>query len=193
MRYLMYFEIPADVGNRLDFEEGGPGPLIGYVMEEPAPEASYTQAGLRGVFIVADLDEAQMTELMLIVSKSSGTYPEFTPVIPLAATPGIAAKAIEKAKKHPRSGIGSPFFRCGRDRLKFYWSCTGRVDSIDEDLLRRLSEVGCNSLFSGIESATNEKLKFIKKGFTTDQVIDAFGVLKNRQVCDDRIVYGQVA
>ena len=45
-------------------------------------------------------------------------------------------------------------------------------------MLRRLSEVGCNSLFSGIESATNEKLKFIKKGFTTDQVIDAFGVLK---------------
>jgi len=52
------------------------------------------------------------------------------------------------------------------------------VDSIDEDLLRRLSEVGCNSLFSGIESAPNEKLKLIKKGFTTDQVIDAFCVLK---------------
>ncbi|MFZ0925539.1 MAG: hypothetical protein WCE82_03940 [Halobacteriota archaeon] len=101
MRYLVYFEIPADVGNRLDFEEGGPGPLIGYVMDRFAPEASYTQAGLRGVFIVADLDEAQMTELMLIVSKKFGTYPEFTPVIPLAATPDIAAKAIEKAKKAP--------------------------------------------------------------------------------------------
>ena len=101
MRYLVYFEIPADVGNRLDFEERGPGPLIGYVMDRFAPEASYTQAGLRGVFMVADLDEAQMTELMLIVSKKFGTYPEFTPVIPLAATPGIAAKAIEKAKKAP--------------------------------------------------------------------------------------------
>lgn len=101
MRYLVYFEIPADVGNRLDFEEGGPGPLIGYVMDRFAPEASYTQAGLRGVFIVADLDEAQMTELMLIVSKKFGTYPEFTPVIPLAATPDIATKAIEKAKKAP--------------------------------------------------------------------------------------------
>ena len=101
MRYLVYFEIPAEVGNRLDFEEGGPGPLIGYVMDRFAPEASYTQAGLRGVFIVADLDEAQMTELMLIVSEKFGTYPEFTPVIPLAATPGIAAKAIEEAKKAP--------------------------------------------------------------------------------------------
>jgi hypothetical protein len=98
---LVYFEIPAEVGNRLDFEEGGPGPIIGYVMDRFWPEASYTQAGLRGVFIVADLDEAQMTELTLIVSKKFGTYPEFTPVIPLAATPGIAAKAIEEAKKAP--------------------------------------------------------------------------------------------
>ncbi|MGZ4926334.1 MAG: B12-binding domain-containing radical SAM protein [Halobacteriota archaeon] len=64
-------------------------------------------------------------------------------------------------------------------RLKFDWSCTGRVDSIDEDMLRRLSEVGCNGLFFGIESASNETLKLIKKGFTTDQVIDAFDVLKN--------------
>jgi len=66
------------------------------------------------------------------------------------------------------------------------------VDSIDEDLLRRLSEVGCNSLFSGIESAPNEKLKLIKKGFTTDQVIDAFCVLKKYKYAD-RIVYGRVA
>jgi hypothetical protein len=56
---------------------------------------------MRAVFMVADLDEAQMTELMLIVSKKFGTYPEFTPVITGAATPGIAAKAIEEAKKAP--------------------------------------------------------------------------------------------
>jgi hypothetical protein len=99
VRYVVYFEIPAELGNRLDFEEAGPGPIIGYVMDRFSPEASYTQAGLRGVF--HSLDEAQMTELTLIVSKKFGTYPEFTPVIPLAATPGIAAKAIEEAQKAP--------------------------------------------------------------------------------------------
>jgi radical SAM superfamily enzyme YgiQ (UPF0313 family) len=52
------------------------------------------------------------------------------------------------------------------------------VDSIVEDLLHRLSEVGCNGLLSGIKSAPNEKLKLTKEGFTTHQVIDAFGVLK---------------
>ena len=101
MRYLVYFEVPADVGNRIDFEEGGPGKIIGYMMNRFTPEAVYSQAGLRAVFMVADLDEAQMTEIMLIVSKRLGTYPEFTPVIPGAATPGIAAKAIEEAKKAP--------------------------------------------------------------------------------------------
>jgi hypothetical protein len=101
VRYLVYFEVPTDVGNRVDFEEGGPGPIIGYVMDRFKPEASYTQAGMRAVFMVADLDEARMTELMLIVSKQFGTYPEFTPVIPGAATPGIAAKAIEEVKKAP--------------------------------------------------------------------------------------------
>jgi len=101
MRYLVNFEVPVDVGNRIDFEEGGPGQIIGYMMNRFAPEAAYTQAGMRAVFLVAHLDEAQMTEIMLIVSKRLGTYPEFTPVIPGAATPGIAAKAIEEAKKVP--------------------------------------------------------------------------------------------
>ncbi|MGA7075755.1 MAG: radical SAM protein [Halobacteriota archaeon] len=65
------------------------------------------------------------------------------------------------------------------NNLKFEWSCTGRVDFIDEDLLRRLREVGCNGLFFGVESASNDTLKLIKKGFTTDQIINAFDVLKN--------------
>ena len=61
----------------------------------------YTEAGTRNVFMVADLDETQMTELMLIVSKKLGTQLELTPVIPGAATVEIAAKAIENVKKAP--------------------------------------------------------------------------------------------
>ncbi len=66
--------------------------------------------------------------------------------------------------------------------LKFEWSCTGRVDSIDEDLLQRLHEVGCNGLFFGVESASDETLKLIKKGFTTEQVMDTFSTLKNYDI-----------
>jgi hypothetical protein len=101
MRYLVYFEVSTDVGNRLDFEEEGPGKIIGYVVNRFKPEVMYTEAGTRNVFMVADLDETQMTELMLIVSKKLGTQLELTPVIPGAATVEIAAKAIENVKKAP--------------------------------------------------------------------------------------------
>ncbi|MGZ4846755.1 MAG: hypothetical protein ACXV3E_03060 [Halobacteriota archaeon] len=98
MRYLIYIEVPADVGTRMDFEEGGPAKILGYFEKRFAPEAVYTQAGMRASFMVADLDEEQVTEMMLITSKKFGTYPEFTPLIS-GAIPEIAAKAIEGVKK----------------------------------------------------------------------------------------------
>ncbi len=101
MRYMVYIEIPTDVGNRLDFEEGGPGKLIGYVMEQFKPEAVYVEAGTRNSVMVAELNEAKMTELMVFVSKKFGTYPEFTPLIPAGAVPEIAGKAIEAVKQAP--------------------------------------------------------------------------------------------
>ncbi|MGD0170942.1 MAG: hypothetical protein ABSB81_02265 [Halobacteriota archaeon] len=99
MHYLVYIEVPAEAGTRLDFEEEGPGQILGYMMNRFAPEAAYIQAGMRAVFMVADLNEAQMTELMLIVSKKFGTYPEFTALIPAAAIPEMVGKAIEEVKK----------------------------------------------------------------------------------------------
>ena len=99
MLYLVYIEVPAEVGTRVDFDEQGPGQIIGYMMNRFAPEAVYIKAGTRASFIVADLNETQMTELMLIVSKNFGTYPEFTALIPAAAIPEMAGKAIEEVKK----------------------------------------------------------------------------------------------
>ena len=42
MLYLIYFEVPAEVGNRIDFEEGGPGKIIGYIMSRQAPSGIYS-------------------------------------------------------------------------------------------------------------------------------------------------------
>ncbi len=99
MRYLIYIEIPTDVGTRLDFEEGGPAKILGYLVKRFSPEAFYTVAGMRAVFMVADLNEDQMTEMMLIVSKKFDTYPELTPVIRGDETPKMAERAIEEVKK----------------------------------------------------------------------------------------------
>ncbi len=99
MLYLIYIEIPADVGTRLDFEEGGPAKILGFLAKRFNPEAVYAQAGMRASIMVANLDEAQMTEMMQITSKKFGTYPEFTPLIPGDAIPEMAEKAIEEVKK----------------------------------------------------------------------------------------------
>ncbi len=98
MLYLVYIEVPAEAGTRLDFEEGGPGHILGYIMNLLKPEAAYGEAGTRNAILVAELSEAQMTELMIAVSKKFGTYPEFTPLIPAAGLPGMAEKAIEQVK-----------------------------------------------------------------------------------------------
>ncbi|MGZ4902870.1 MAG: hypothetical protein ACXV45_05585 [Halobacteriota archaeon] len=99
MLYLVYVEISAEAGTRLDFEEGGPGKTLEYMMNRLAPEAAYAEAGARNLLMVAELNQAQMTELMIAVSKKFDTYPEFTPLIPLAAIPEMAGKAIEEVNK----------------------------------------------------------------------------------------------
>ncbi|MGZ4864153.1 MAG: hypothetical protein ACXV5H_04890 [Halobacteriota archaeon] len=99
MRYLVYIEVPTEAGNLLDFEEGGPGKILGYVADRFSPEAVYGQAGMRASFMVVDLNEAQMMEMMLITSKKFGTYPEFTPLIPGDSIAEIAAMAIQEVKK----------------------------------------------------------------------------------------------
>ena len=101
MLCLIYFEIPTEVGNRIDFEEGGPGPVIGYMMSRFKPQFAAVEAGTRNSFLVADLDEAQITELGLLVSKKMNTTPQFTPLIPAEAVVELARKAIEAVKQAP--------------------------------------------------------------------------------------------
>jgi hypothetical protein len=46
--YLAFVKVPTDVGNRIDFEEGGRRKVIGYVMNRFKPQAAFTEAeGLR--------------------------------------------------------------------------------------------------------------------------------------------------
>jgi hypothetical protein len=47
MLYLVYIEIPTEVGNRIDFEEGGPGKVIGYMMSRFKPQFAAVEAGTR--------------------------------------------------------------------------------------------------------------------------------------------------
>lgn len=55
----------------------------------------------------------------------------------------------------------------------YHWSCEGRVNVIDEETISLMKEAGCISIQIGIESGDNQTLKDIKKGISTEQIINA--------------------
>jgi anaerobic magnesium-protoporphyrin IX monomethyl ester cyclase len=54
-------------------------------------------------------------------------------------------------------------------RLRLDWECLGRVDSMDDDLARRMRQAGCRTVFFGLESGSDEVLRLMGKGTTTAQ------------------------
>ncbi|AMK09944.1 B12-binding domain-containing radical SAM protein [Pseudodesulfovibrio indicus] len=58
--------------------------------------------------------------------------------------------------------------------LRFAWMAETRVDLVDAELLARMREAGCYRIYYGVESGSPRVLKAANKGFTADQVREAF-------------------
>ena len=50
------------------------------------------------------------------------------------------------------------------------WSCAGRIDLVDKDLLKRLKRSGCTEIFYGLESGSQQILDFLQKNITSAQL-----------------------
>jgi radical SAM superfamily enzyme YgiQ (UPF0313 family) len=59
--------------------------------------------------------------------------------------------------------------------LKFPWTCLGRVDRVDHQMLKLMKKAGCWQISYGIESGNEEILVSIKKGITKKMVREAIG------------------
>lgn len=57
-----------------------------------------------------------------------------------------------------------------RRGLDIQWTAFSRVDTLSQDLLERMKEEGCTSLFFGVESGNQEILDTTRKGITLDEV-----------------------
>ncbi len=55
-----------------------------------------------------------------------------------------------------------------KNKMKIKWSCSGRVDNVDPCLLRLMKDAGCYLIAFGIESASDEILKEVRKGTDTE-------------------------
>jgi len=65
------------------------------------------------------------------------------------------------------------------EKIDISWSCTTRVDLVDESLLKKMKKAGCWLISYGIETADPGILKEVKKGYSIEDVKNAFSLTKS--------------
>ncbi len=63
-------------------------------------------------------------------------------------------------------------------KLDIIWDIRARVNTVDEELLKKLKESGCARIHYGVESGTSKILKVLNKGITLEEVEKAFALTK---------------
>ncbi len=72
--------------------------------------------------------------------------------------------------------------RMQRDKLNIIWTCNGRVDNIDDEMLREMKKAGCKMIRLGVESGSQEVLDKIKKGLTLEQIEKGLKLVKKHGI-----------
>lgn len=62
--------------------------------------------------------------------------------------------------------------------MKFNWTISTRANLVDEDVVKKLKQAGCNSILIGIESGSDNVLKMMKKGITVAMVREAAKIIR---------------
>lgn len=65
-----------------------------------------------------------------------------------------------------------------KENLGISWSCSSRVDTISQSLIKKLKKAGCHTIYLGIESGSQEILNIISKGITLTQAEKAINLIK---------------
>jgi anaerobic magnesium-protoporphyrin IX monomethyl ester cyclase len=65
------------------------------------------------------------------------------------------------------------------ENYDFDWSIQLRIDSINQELVDLLKDTRCRYVFVGVESASDEVLKSMRKGINLKQIETALGMLKD--------------
>jgi anaerobic magnesium-protoporphyrin IX monomethyl ester cyclase len=56
-----------------------------------------------------------------------------------------------------------------KENLNIKWGCTGKIELMDESIMEKMAESGCEFVLYGIETGSNSMLRKIKKGFKKEQ------------------------
>lgn len=58
-----------------------------------------------------------------------------------------------------------------RELGNIIWSCNARVDKVDPELISKMAEAGCRTIWYGIESGSQDSLNRMKKGIALAQAV----------------------
>ena len=62
------------------------------------------------------------------------------------------------------------------EKIDLTWSCMGRVNHVNEDILKMMYKAGCRRIAYGIESGSQKILDFERKGITLNQIRKAIEI-----------------
>lgn len=68
------------------------------------------------------------------------------------------------------------------EKLDMHWVCLSRVNVLDEEMLDWYSRAGCHTIQFGIESASDEILKKIRKQISQERVFEMFRMCRERGI-----------
>jgi radical SAM superfamily enzyme YgiQ (UPF0313 family) len=66
--------------------------------------------------------------------------------------------------------------------FKLIWTCNGRVDNLDDEMLVEMKKSGCKMIRLGVESGSQDVLDKIKKGLTIKQIEEGFRRVKKHGI-----------
>ena len=72
--------------------------------------------------------------------------------------------------------------RLRQEGIKLVWTCNGRVDNIDDEMLSEMKKSGCKMIRLGVESGSQEVLDKIKKGLTLEQIEEGVRLVKKHGI-----------
>jgi radical SAM superfamily enzyme YgiQ (UPF0313 family) len=72
--------------------------------------------------------------------------------------------------------------RLQKENIKIVWTCNGRADNLDDEMLAEMKKSGCKMIRLGVESGSQEVLDKIKKGLTLERIEDGVRLVKKHGI-----------
>ncbi len=69
-----------------------------------------------------------------------------------------------------------------KNNIKLEFQAHSRIDGLDKEVIKKLSEVGFKKLFIGIESGSTEVLKRLRKGIDLSKVVEVIKLLRKFRI-----------